>query len=144
MKTRMLTVICLGGTLLMGTMFSGCETLSLQSDSSARPGKGKGPPAHAPAHGYRKKHQDGTNLVYDSGLGLYGVVDFPGVYHFDNKYFRYLDGRWQVRVALRDAWVSATTRDVPASLKKKHPGKGKAKGKNKGDDKRGKGRGRKK
>ena len=27
--------------------------------------RGKGPPAHAPAHGYRRKHAAGMELVYD-------------------------------------------------------------------------------
>ena len=120
MKMRILTMICLGGAVVMGMLISGCETLSLQSDGGAGPGKGKGSPAHAPAHGHRKKHKGGTNLVYDSRRGLYLVADVADVYFFDNKYFRYLDERWPVSDVLRDAWALATTTEVPAKLKKKH------------------------
>ena len=44
------------------------------------PGGGHGPPAHARAHGYRRKQVHGYDLVYDSSLGLYVVVGMSDCY----------------------------------------------------------------
>jgi len=43
-------------------------------------GPGYGPPAHAPANGYRYKYQ-GHDMVYDSGLGVYVVIGQSSVYY---------------------------------------------------------------
>ena len=60
-----------------------------------------GPPPHAPAHGYRRKQhieQQDVELVFDSGLGVYVVVGFPGVYFHADHYFRYAGTSWQVSI----------------------------------------------
>ena len=96
-----------------------------------------GPPPHAPAHGYRHKHQD-HDMIYDSGIRAYIVVGWSE-YYFDNGfYFRYRDGHWQMSVSLEDGWKNAHDHDVPKGLWKtrkykdkfsnhhdNHPGKGK-------------------
>ena len=51
-------------------------TLPQWSQSAwAGPGKGKGPPSHAPAHGYRAKHQyhyyPNTNVYFEPVRGVY-------------------------------------------------------------------------
>ena len=51
--------------------------------------KKKGPPPHAPAHGYRAKHQyryyPGCSVYYDSGRGIYFYIK---------------GGRWEVGASL--------------------------------------------
>lgn len=82
-------------------------------------GPGYGPPPHAPAHGYRRKHRSGVELVYDAGLGAYVVVGYPGVYFHDGHYYRLHDGRWHVGVELDGPWRPAPPRALPPGLRKK-------------------------
>lgn len=91
------------------------------------PGRGHGPPPHAPAHGYRAKQQ-GHELVYDSGLGVYVVVDLPNVYYYDGIYYRYDHDHWYYSTSPGRGWDAYDTdRKLPPGLAKKH-GKGKKKG----------------
>ena len=89
-----------------------------------------GPPAHAPAHGYRKKH-------------TYKYYPHSKVYHSKEQdvYFWYKDGKWEFGVNLPgDISVNAKSfveleleSDKPylhhEIVEKEHPGKGNAKGK---------------
>jgi hypothetical protein len=97
-----------------------------------------GPPPHAPAHGYRRKqrydHRD-IELVFDSGLGVYVVVGFPGVYFHAEHYFRFAGASWQVSIRPDSGWSAAAQDDVPPGLRKQkhgnakpggHPGPAKA------------------
>ena len=99
-----------------------------------RPHAGKGPPPHAPAHGHRHKHAQDVELVFDSGLGVYVVTGHPGHYYHKDRFFRLIDGRWEISVRIGASWGSAPDATVPPKLKKKHKGKGssKAKGPGKG------------
>lgn len=91
-----------------------------------------GPPPHAPAHGYRRKHQHAhqdVELVFDSGLGVYVVVGFPGVYFHADYYFRYVDASWQISLRPDSGWAVASQDRVPPGLQKKQQhGKSKKKG----------------
>jgi hypothetical protein len=103
----------------------------------ARPvAKQVGPPAHAPAHGYRQKHPtQNVDLVYDTNIGCYVVVGHAGVYFNDGLYFRLAGDNWQVTASLNDEWRMASARVVPKGLKnhknkqaKNNPGKGNGRG----------------
>ena len=89
-----------------------------------------GPPPHAPAHGYRRKHRDNVVLVYDAGIGVYVVSGRPG-YYYDGTYFYRPQGDvWLVSVSVDGPWQSAGHDHVPPGLRRKnrdgdHPGKGK-------------------
>ena len=99
-----------------------------------------GPPPHAPAHGYRHRHRhSGVDLVFDSGLGVY-VVAGLGHYFYNDKFYRWHDGVWQISVHARGPWHGADDHEVPRRLFKSR-GRGKDKGKYK-DKGRGRGRGR--
>jgi hypothetical protein len=80
--------------------------------------KGHGPPPHAPAHGYRHKHGDGVNLVYDSGLGLYLVADVTGRYYWKGNYYRHRGSQWELSVSLGGPWIAAHRSKLPPGLKK--------------------------
>jgi hypothetical protein len=87
-----------------------------------------GPPPHAPAHGYRRKHASARHeveLVFDSGLGVYVVVGFPGVYFHADHYFRYFGTSWQVSIRPDAEWSVAVQDDVPPGLRKQKQGKAK-------------------
>ncbi len=84
--------------------------------------EGRGPPPHAPAHGYRHKHHvhgADVELVFDSGLGLYVVVGWPGHYWYDGYYYREVDGAWQLSVRLDTGWSAAPAKRLPPGLAKK-------------------------
>lgn len=88
-----------------------------------------GPPPHAPAHGYRRKHQHGIELVYNSGLGVYVIVGFPNHYYCEDHYFRLSGDQWEISPHIKGPWILASDEVLPYGLKVK--GKGKAKGKSK-------------
>ena len=146
--------IGLTGTLVACALFAfpACETMYVGGGGGGY-NNHPGPPAHAPAHGYKKKHHDdGPELVFDSGLGVYLVVGSANVYFDNDSYFRYSNGGWEFGVNLSGPWRTADYRHVPPGLHKKHgtvrpgsKGKGKGKGRGKGryeDDDHGRGQGR--
>jgi hypothetical protein len=128
--------------VLFGFGLTGCKdvkdldtVLVISNKSSQGTATKAGPPPHAPAHGYRYKHANGTELVFDSGLGVYVVMDMSDVFFYNELYIRYQQDTWQVAVKLDSPWRIAKKNEVPVKLKNakknKHPkghGNGKAKG----------------
>ena len=86
-------ILCLG-------FFVGCKTFDEvgvkikypSTDTEKVKNKGNGPPPHAHALGYRHKHQDGIELEYDSGLGVYFAVKAPSVYFYNGLYIKLSNG----------------------------------------------------
>jgi hypothetical protein len=77
----------------------------------------KGPPPHAPAHGYRHKH-GGADLLYDKDLGVYVVLGHKTTYHDGRRFYRRRGNIWQVCTKLgQGTWVSVSTADVPHGLR---------------------------
>ncbi len=77
-----------------------------------------GPPLHAPAYGYRHKHKHGVVLEYDTGLGVYVVVELPGTYYHDGLYIRLSSNRkWEVAAHFNGPWRIAVKGEVPPKLK---------------------------
>lgn len=105
------------------------------SHRSDGPGRGYGPPPHAPAHGYRAKTSQGVEIVWDSGLGVYVVVDVAGTYYFEDRYYRQHDDGWDVSIDLHGSWSTVDEKDLPPGLRGKELGKGHGKGKAEGHDK---------
>lgn len=99
--------------------------------STSKTREGNGPPPHAPAHGYRHKHQQGVELVYDSELGVYVVIGFPNHYFYEGHYFRLGGEDWEISMHIEGPWIVAANDVLPSGLKFKGKGKGKAKGKHK-------------
>jgi hypothetical protein len=96
------------------------------------------PPAHAPAHGYRNKHKShhhsGVEIVFDSERGVHVAVGFPDVFFHEGRFYRHLDGHWQVSVKADGGWSVMASGGVPASIHKAHkhhPGPAKHKHKKK-------------
>ena len=95
----------------------GCVVLDAPHDHASY----GGPPPHAPAHGYRRKHRN-HDLVYDSTLGVYVVLGLTDVWFFDGSYFRIRGDRWELSVATGGPWRVAAVSAVPGRLyAKRHP-----------------------
>jgi len=82
-----------------------------------------GPPSHAPAHGYRHKHQTGAEFRYDSHLGVYIVEGEADIYFHDGWFLRIHSGIWQVSATLGGRWEPRSTEWVPPGLRSKHHAK---------------------
>ena len=80
----------------------------------------QGPPDHAPAHGYRKKHPgDRVALVYDSKLQVYVVSNHSGCYYSAGQYFRVGARTWEWSVDIAGPWRTVKSMsDVPPGLRK--------------------------
>ncbi len=95
MKRSLFTILALTVTALL---LNGCVTTVSNGDARvtvsdsttvAKTDSGKGPPAHAPAHGYRAKH----NYLYYPDKSVY--------YDVGRRLFFYLEGdEWTVSVSL--------------------------------------------
>lgn len=93
------------------------ENSSPVTDVKVSSRKKHGPPPHAPAHGYRHKHRDGTELVFDKDLGIYIVVGISDIFFFDELYIRSDNGSWKVSASLEGPWRKAKSKEVPLKLK---------------------------
>jgi len=104
-----------------------------------------GPPAHAPAHGYRRKHVHGMELVFDSDLGVYVVVGLSDHYYHDGFFFRLRGDIWEKCPEPDGHWKVVSHNSLPIGLQAKvkvnsnsrakgnNNGKGKGKGQHKKD-----------
>jgi len=91
------------------------------------------PPAHPP-NGHRHSHA-GVDLVFDSALGVYLVVDRHNHFYAEGHFYRYAEDGWQISTEPKGGWHQVAGPALPPGLVKKHePDKGRAK-----KDKSGKG-----
>lgn len=100
-----------GLAALAGATLSGCHYRSHEPRT--------GPPPWAPAHGYRRKHHSGVDLVYDSGLGVYVVVGWPHHYFFDDYFYRYSRGHWEKSREIDRHWYRSEPDRVPPGLRRR-------------------------
>lgn len=85
----------------------------------------RGPPPHAPAHGYRhKRRQDAVDLVFDSGLGVYVVVGLHDHYFHADRYYRLAGGAWQVSLRINRGWTALEASALPPGLAKRRGARG--------------------
>lgn len=98
-------------------VLTGCGAVGVHATVPADKNQKGGPPPHAPAHGYRHKHQ-GHDLDYDVKIGVYMVVNVPDTYFYDDLYIRLSsDGRWMVSARLNHGWRPAASHEIPLRLK---------------------------
>jgi len=82
--------------------------------------KQTGPPPHAPAHGYRHKHHQGVDLVYDAEMGVYLVMGHDHCYFHKDTFYRLTNGSWEVSVEIGGKWRTIPDKKVPPGLQKKY------------------------
>jgi hypothetical protein len=100
-------------------MLVSCETVAVYRPRGSVHQRGNGPPAHAKAHGYHRKHIDGLELVYDSTYGVYAVLGKPDHYYSDGYYYRMYGGIWEVSLRIDSNWAPTTVVSLPPGLKTK-------------------------
>lgn len=123
MKLKLLSVSAV--VLVCATlMLASCKSISIGAGSGNK--HKQGPPPHAPAHGYRHKHQ-GVELVYDSGRGVYVIVELPGHYYYKGHYYRFRESQWEVSIRIEGPWEFVSEESLPPGLRAKNKGKGKPK-----------------
>ena len=82
--------------------------------------KQTGPPPHAPAHGYRHKHREGVELVYNAEIGVYLVMGHHHYYFHKDSFYRLTTGSWEVSVEIGGKWRTIPDKKVPPGLQKKY------------------------
>jgi hypothetical protein len=81
--------------------------------------KKAGPPPWAPAHGYRHKHAEGVDLVFDARSGVYVVVGFEHHYFYRDGFYRGSGSSWQLSARIGGPWVRIDVSDLPHGLAKR-------------------------
>ncbi len=91
--------------------------------ADASPVHKKGPPPWAPAHGYRRKHQSGVNLIYDKGFGAYTVDGHPGCWFHDASFFCRRNSGWHSSAKIGGPWEGVLVKNLPPGLARHHKDK---------------------
>ena len=75
----------------------------------------------APAHGYRAKAPDGTNIVFDGVFGAYAVPGHVRTYWSGDHYYRNVEGVWLQATAVDGPWDLVAAVQVPETLRQAFP-----------------------
>lgn len=113
------TCLLILSVLALLTLVS-CETVTAHRIPGPGHRVGHGPPAHAQAHGYHRKHIDGLALEYDPTCGVYVIVGMPNHYYSDGYYYRMYGDIWEVSLRIDTNWAPATMVSLPPGLKNKN------------------------
>ncbi len=117
--------------VLFAAVLAACVAVAPGRAPAPGPGaakaKGHGPPPHAPAHGYRAKTPQGVDVVFDTQVGVYVVVELPGNYWLDDRYYRKGASGWVVSARVDGPWTVCPSGDLPKGLQSgaAKPGKSK-------------------
>ena len=124
-RSLLLTMTC--GLALV--VLASCDSVSVHRIPAPGrgPGIGHGPPAHAKAHGYRRKQVHGYEMLYDSSRGLYVVVGLSDCYYHNGHFYRLHGDVWEISLRA-DNWGPVGARSLPPGLRAKAKTKAKPKG----------------
>lgn len=115
---RTIRNVCLVSLCLAAIAFvASCDTVDSYHARSRGPAIGHGPPAHAPAHGYRRHHAGGWDMVYDSSYGVYVVVGMSDCYYHDGHFYRLYDDVWQISLRADGGWSPVGHDLLPLGLR---------------------------
>lgn len=103
------------GVACLALMLPGCYPASV----AVGPQRSGGPPPHAPAHGYRRKNQDGLEMRFDSGLGVYVVLNHPLHFFWNSLYYRKRGNQWETSRNIHKKWKRIKKQKLPKGLKNK-------------------------
>ena len=103
------------GLSTVAIILPGCASTGITIGQPAK----KGPPAHAPAHGYRRKNRHGLQMTFDSNLGVYVLMDYPMHFYWDGRYFRKSKNKWESSSDINKKWKSIKKEQLPKGLQNK-------------------------
>jgi len=103
-----LSALVLGGA---GAL-SGCIVNGAGYDDDGYYDHGAYPPVHA-HHGYRYAYPGGPTLIFDSGLGMYGVYGYPDYYFHNGYFYRWSSGYWNRSRYWDRRWERCDSRHWP-------------------------------
>lgn len=104
-------------SIMLLLIMTSCSTVDVYQRPG--PGIGHGPPAHARAHGYRRKQVAGFELVFDSDLGLYVVVGHPDHYYCKGYFYRLHESKWERSQQPGRGWICVSDKSIPIGLRAK-------------------------
>lgn len=142
-RTLFLKVAC--GLFIV--LLASCDSVEVHRRPKRGPGPGigHGPPAHARAHGYRRKQVCGYDLIYDSGRGVYIVVGVSDCYYHEGHFYRLCGDAWQISLHADNDWAPVAFTALPSGLRVKTKASAPAKEKGRAEAKgyaKGQGRGK--
>jgi hypothetical protein len=103
-----------------------CSRFGVGAGPVVKPGNG--PPAHAPAYGYRNKQVCGVEIVFDTGRGVYVVVGMPDHYYYDGYFYRLRAGVWEMSLKPDTGWAKVSIGSLPSGLQVRDNDNGNGKG----------------
>jgi hypothetical protein len=115
MQSKWLVGLCLAAVVLVAS----CDSTEGYRIHSRGPAVGNGPPAHAKAHGYRRKQVCGYELVFDSSCGVYVVIGMSDCYYHDGYFYRLHGDVWEISVRADGDWRVVGHDALPPGLRAK-------------------------
>lgn len=106
-------------SLAVVLLLASCDSVGVYRVRGRGPGIGHGPPAHAQAHGYRRKQIGGYDLIYDSAIGVYVVVGLSDCYYHNGHFYRLHSDIWQISLRADADWRVVAHDALPSGLKLK-------------------------
>ncbi len=114
---RASTITGLGVLMGLTLALNGCVVAPVEAER----GYYYGPPPHAaPISGHRYRNGDGLIISYDSGLGVYLVVGYPGLYWWNDYYYRERSGYWEWSHRHLGPWDRPRVERLPSGLRKRY------------------------
>jgi len=119
-------------------LLASCDSVGAYRVPDRGPGRtiGHGPPAHAQAHGYRRKQVCGYELVFDSVCGVYVVVGMSDCYYHDDHFYRLCSTGWEISLRPDADWRPVVAGSLPSGLRGKGSGRLKVSTRGKGQAKK--------
>jgi len=108
---RLNFIYCFGFACIV-LLLSGCSSRAVIVNQQIP----KGPPPHAPAHGYRLKNQHGLEMRYDAHLGVYIILNYLKHYYWDGKYYRKGKNQWESSKDINKKWKGIAKQKLPKGL----------------------------
>lgn len=124
LRNKLLAGVCLAATAFVAS----CNSVDGYGVYHRGPGVGHGPPAHAKAHGYRRKQVCGYEMVYDAGLGVYVVIGVSDCYYHQGYFYRWHGDVWQVTLRIDGDWSAVGHDKLPPGLRRKAKAQAQSKG----------------
>jgi hypothetical protein len=114
MTERKLLLAVLGGLMACGA--AACYSVSVGPAGYERHGVWLPKKGGTPHRGADRITVGGLDMVFDDELGVYRVVDHPGVYYNGVRYYRQDESDWEAAPAFSGPWAGIPRIELPPGL----------------------------